>query len=61
MTGKFVISRTSNGEYRFDLTTGNGQIIATSETYPTKADARAGIESVKANAADASVEDETRD
>lgn len=59
MAGKFVIKKTSNGQYRFNLKAGNGEIIATSETYTSKAGAKAGIESVKENAPGAAVEDET--
>ena len=50
MAGKFVIRKTSSGRYLFNLRAGNGEIIATSEAYTTKAAAKAGIESVKANA-----------
>jgi uncharacterized protein len=59
MAGKFVIKKTSNGQYRFNLKAANGEIIATSETYKTKAAAETGIESVKTNAAGAPVEDDT--
>ena len=46
------------GEFRFHLKAGNGEIIASSEGYQTKAGALNGIESVK-NAAGASVADLT--
>jgi uncharacterized protein YegP (UPF0339 family) len=59
MAGKFVLKKTSNGQFRFNLKAGNGEIIATSETYTTKAAAENGIESVRKNAADATVVDET--
>jgi uncharacterized protein len=59
MAGKFVIKKTSDGQYRFNLKAGNGEIIATSESYTTKAAAENGIASVRANAADATVVDET--
>jgi uncharacterized protein YegP (UPF0339 family) len=58
MAGKFVIKK-SVDQYTFVLKAGNGEIIATSERYTTKAAAKNGIESVKANAATAPVEDET--
>jgi uncharacterized protein len=45
--------------YRFSLKAGNGDVIATSETYTSKAAARAGIESVKSNAPGATTDDET--
>ena len=59
MAAKFVVKKTSSGQFRFNLKAGNGEVIATSETYTTKAAALKGIESVKANAAGAAVEDET--
>ena len=59
MAGKFVISKDKKGEYRFVLKAGNGEIIASSEGYTTKAGAQGGIESVRKNAADAVVVDES--
>jgi uncharacterized protein len=47
------------GKYRFRLKAGNGEIIAVSEAYETKAGANNGIDSVRRNAADASVDDQT--
>jgi uncharacterized protein YegP (UPF0339 family) len=41
------------GKYRFRLKAGNGEIIATSEAYESKAGATNGIESVRKNAPDA--------
>jgi uncharacterized protein YegP (UPF0339 family) len=58
MAGKFVIKK-SGEQYHFVLKAGNGEIIATSERYTTKASAKNGIESVKENAKAAPVEDET--
>jgi uncharacterized protein YegP (UPF0339 family) len=29
---KFVLKKTSNGQYRFNLVASNGQVVATSET-----------------------------
>ena len=40
----------TTGKYRFNLVATNGQVIATSEAYETKASALKGIESVKRNA-----------
>ncbi len=50
MAGKFVMSKASNGEFRFVLKAGNGETILTSELYKTKASCENGIESVKKNA-----------
>ncbi len=55
--GKFVIRETAAG-FHFVLKAGNGEIIATSETYTTKDSCKKGIESVKKNAPDAPVVEE---
>ena len=59
MAGKFEITKAKNGQFHFNLKAGNGEIIATSEMYESKASAKNGIESVKKNAADAEVVDLT--
>ena len=59
MAGKFVITKDARGEYRFALTSSNGETIAISEGYVAKASALAGIESVRRNAADAEVDDQS--
>ena len=59
MAGKFEITTDKAGKYRFRLKAGNGEIIAISEGYAAKASALNGIESVRKNAADATVVDET--
>lgn len=56
--GKYVVRMVKSG-FRFDLKAGNGQIIASSEGYTTKAACLSGIESVKKNAPLAVVEDQT--
>ena len=56
--GKFVIGKTKNGQYRFNLKAGNGEIIATSESYTTLTACKNGVESVKKNAL-SEVEDQT--
>jgi uncharacterized protein YegP (UPF0339 family) len=50
-------AKTNPGKYRFHLKAANGEIIAASQGYETRASAEKGIESVKANAADAKVVD----
>lgn len=55
---KFVIRPVSTG-VRFDLKAANGQGIATSETYRTRAACLKGIASVRKNAPAAPVEDQT--
>ncbi len=59
VAGKFELKKTSNGQFRFNLKASNGQIIATSESYKTKAAALNGIESVKKNAPEAATDDQT--
>ncbi|RZU13826.1 hypothetical protein EV645_4680 [Kribbella rubisoli] len=60
MAGKFELYKDKSGEFRFRLKAGNGEIIATSsESYTTKAAAQNGIDSVKRNAGDANVDDQT--
>jgi len=57
--GKFEVYTDKAGKYRFRLKAGNGEIIAAGEAYDTKAAALNGVESVKRNAADATVDDQT--
>ncbi|MEU0092701.1 YegP family protein [Kribbella sp. NPDC006257] len=59
MAGKFELYEDKSGGFRFRLKAGNGEIIASSESYKTKAAAENGIESVKKNAGDATVDDQT--
>ena len=59
MPGKFVIKKGSTGKFRFSLVSTNGQIVATSEAYNSKASAMNGIRSVQKLAADAAIEDQT--
>ena len=53
---KFEMYLDKAGAYRFRLKAGNGQVIAISEGYAAKAACLRGIESVKKNAALATVE-----
>ena len=57
MAAKFEISKDKAGKFRFHLKTANGEIIAASQGYDTKASAENGIESVKRNARAAKVLD----
>ncbi len=59
MAGKFELYSDKAGKYRFRLKAGNGEIIAVSEAYESKASAKNGIESVRKNAPDATVDDQT--
>lgn len=53
---KFNLYVDKAGEYRFNLTATNGQIIAVSEGYKKKPSALNGIESVQKNAKEAPIE-----
>ena len=57
--GKFVVKQTKNGGVKFDLLATNDQVIATSQTYKTIRNCRAGVASVIKCAAAANVEDQT--
>lgn len=46
----FVLFKDTAGKYRFNLKAPNGEVIATSEAYLTKASAENGIRSVQKNA-----------
>lgn len=61
MAGKFVLKKSSNGQYYFLLKAGNGETIAQSEMYVAKTSAKNGIQSVKENAPTAPTEDEAGD
>ena len=52
---KFELYEDKAGEFRFRLKARNGEIIATSEGYKSKAGCLNGIESVKKNAPEAEV------
>ena len=57
--GKFVIKETKTGGFVFNLKAGNGEVIAVSETYSGLPACKNGIESVRKNAVEAKIEDQT--
>lgn len=59
-TGKFEIYKDKKGEYRFRLKAANGEVIATGESYKSKASCENGIDSIKRNAPDAKLVDLTK-
>jgi uncharacterized protein len=59
MAAKFVLKKGSTGKFRFNLVATNGQVIAASEAYESKASAIKGIESVKRNVPTAENDDQT--
>ena len=52
---KFQLFQDKGGSYRFRLNSRNGQVVAVSESYTTKAACENGIESVRSNASDAEI------
>ena len=56
--GKFVLSEAKAG-FKFNLVAGNGEVIATSQVYKSKATAKNGIASVVPNAPVANLENQT--
>jgi len=54
-----VVKKGLTGEFRLNLLSTNGQVVATSEAYNSKASAMGGVRVVKSLAADAVVEDQT--
>jgi uncharacterized protein YegP (UPF0339 family) len=57
--GRFELMQGATGKFHFNLVAPNGEVIATSESYESKAGAVNGIESVKRNAEAAQVVDQT--
>lgn len=55
--GKFAVKTVKTG-IKFNLKAGNGEIIATSEVYTSRASCLNGIESVRKNAPEAGIVDE---
>lgn len=56
---KFEVYKDKAGEFRFRFKASNGQSMFSSEGYAAKASAIAAIESIKKNAPDATVDDQT--
>ena len=56
---KFEVYKDTQGEFRSRLKANNGQIIATGESYKTKAGVLNGIASIKRNAPVATIDDTT--
>jgi uncharacterized protein YegP (UPF0339 family) len=60
VAAKFEVYTSSNGEYRWRLKSGNGQVIAASgEGYTSKDSVLNGIDAVKRDAGTARTEDQT--
>jgi uncharacterized protein YegP (UPF0339 family) len=59
MAGKFELYTDAGGKFRFRLKAANGQVIAASQAYESKKSALNGIESVRKNAGDATLDDQS--
>lgn len=57
MAAKFEVYPDKSGQFRFRLKAGNGEIVATGESYPTRAGAHQGCQAVKRAAEAADIED----
>jgi len=57
MTAKFELFKDAAGKFRFHLKAANGEIIAASQGYTSKAAAQTGTASINDNAASVSTED----
>ncbi len=55
MAAKFEVYADKSGKYRFRLKAGNGEVVATGQSYASKDGCMKGIESVKKNAAVAEI------
>jgi len=56
--GEYIIKKTSNDGFVFNIVANNKEIVGTSQTYKSKAAAKIGIESVRKNA-NVEIEDQT--
>ncbi|MBA2533365.1 MAG: DUF1508 domain-containing protein [Nocardioidaceae bacterium] len=61
MAGQFEIYKDQSGQYRFWLKGRGGEIVATGESYPTKAGAKKGVQAVQKAAEGAKVVDLTEE
>ena len=55
MAGKFEVYEGKGGKWRFRLKAANGEVIATSQGYSSKASAKNGVDSVRRHAAEADI------
>ncbi len=55
---RFVKNKTPSGKFRFNLTSSNGQVVGTSQSYASESGCSNGIKSVAGCAAGASTDDQ---
>lgn len=60
MAHKFEVYKDKKGEFRFRFVASNGEPMFGSEGYKAKASAMKAIESIKKNAPEAAVDDQTK-
>lgn len=61
MAAKFSIKKSKNGKYHYILIAGNGEPVATSQMYTSKAGAMKGAEACQRAAAAATIVDDTEE
>lgn len=59
MPAKFIVKKSPTGKFRFNLLATNGQVVATSQSYESKAACMSGLRSVQKSASAAIVDDQT--
>jgi uncharacterized protein YegP (UPF0339 family) len=59
VAGKFEVHKDRANKFRFRLKAGNGEIIAVSEAYNSETSALGGVESVRKNAPETKLDDQT--
>lgn len=59
MDGQFELYQDRSGKYRFRLKNRKGLLIAVSGVYPTKAEAKGAIKSLRKTAPKATIDDQT--
>lgn len=59
MAAKFEVYKDAADKFRWRLKAGNGEVIAASQAYASKASALTGVESVKKSAPVATIDDQT--
>ena len=56
---KFVVHKSKDGRFYWEVVGGNGETMAVSQMMQAKASCLSSIESIRKNASDAEVEDKT--
>lgn len=59
MAMRFVVKQDRGGSYRFHLTSPDGHVLASSHAYDSKSEALDGIDTVRRDASEADVDDQS--